>query len=129
MIKDGVFSMSGKGSLSLMELLDNLIERLNGLRTMFGILITGSLILSPIAILLSLIILLHPAFITFFLNREPFFGWLLLFSSIGTMFLSVLTLYFSVKEYRFFRSWSSRFNRYILSRKNIEEELSKNSTE
>jgi len=115
--------MSEGESVTLMELLDSIIDRVNCLRSMFIVLILGSLILSPTAIILSLIVIFHPLILFLLMRQQPFLAWILLSASIGTMLLSLITLYFSLKEYRFFTKWSKRYKDYMSKKERLEEEL------
>ncbi len=117
--------MSENENVSLLELLDNIIDRVNGLRSMFIYLIVGSLILSPAAIILSLIVIFHPLILFLLIRQQPLLAWILLSASIGTMLLSLITLYFSLKEYKFFTKWSKRYCNYLSRKERLEEELKK----
>lgn len=117
--------MSEGGGVSLLELLDSIIERVNSLRSMFFILILGSMILSPAAIILSLIVIFHPLILFLLMKQQPFLAWILFSASIGTMLLSLITLYFSLKEYRFFTKWGKRYKEYLMKKEKLEEELKK----
>ncbi|MEM3383528.1 MAG: hypothetical protein QXF43_06295 [Nitrososphaerales archaeon] len=110
---------------SLLETIDDLIYHMNDARLTFIIMSISSFIVAPIAIIVALVFVFHPALIRLMLIREPFFGIIFTIYIIFTVVASLIWLYLGLREYRFLSKWNERFKRYMSLKERIDRELQK----
>ncbi|MEM2873650.1 MAG: hypothetical protein QXD82_05745 [Nitrososphaerales archaeon] len=110
---------------SLLETIDDLIYHMNDARLTFIIMSISSFIIAPIAIIVALVFIFHPALIRLMLIREPVFGIIFTIYIIFTMIASLIWLYVGLREYRFLSKWNERFKKYMSLKERIDRELQK----
>ncbi len=110
---------------SLLETIDDLIYHMNDARLTFIAMSISSFIIAPIAIIVALVFIFHPALIRLMLIREPVFGIIFTIYIIFTVVASLIWLYVGLREYRFLSKWNERFKKYMSLKERIDRELQK----
>ncbi|MGB9658946.1 MAG: hypothetical protein ACPLY9_00270 [Nitrososphaerales archaeon] len=110
---------------SLLETVDDLIYHMNDARLTFIAMSISSFIIAPIAIIVALVFIFHPALIRLMLIREPVFGIIFTIYIIFTVVASLIWLYVGLREYRFLSKWNERFKKYMSLKEKIDRELQK----
>jgi len=104
----------------ILSLLDNFIEQIHEIRrTLIGVSISA-LILSPLAIALSIYLMLHPSFFAV-LEIENEFGVVLAALLSAVIVISSIWLLTGIKQYRSLSSWNNRYKEYIDEKQKIDK--------
>jgi len=108
---------------SIIEVMEGFIDKINQIRkTLLGISISA-LILAPLAIGLSLYLILHPHFF-FILDEYDEFG-LFLALSLGIMIvISISWLVLGIRQYLMLKSWNKKYSNYIQKKDQIDNQIS-----
>jgi len=103
----------------ILSLLDNFIEQIHEIRrTLIGVSISA-LILSPLAIALSIYLMLHPSFFAV-LEIENEFGLVLGVLLSAVIVISSIWLITGIRQYRSLSSWNTRYKEYIEEKQKID---------
>ena len=103
----------------ILSLLDNFIEQIHQIRrTLIGVSISA-LALSPLAIALSIYLMLHPSFFAI-LEIENEFGLVLSVLLGAVIIISSIWLITGIRQYRSLSSWNSRYKEYIEEKQKID---------
>ena len=104
----------------ILSLLDNFIEQIHQIRrTLIGVSISA-LALSPLAIALSIYLMLHPSFFAI-LEIENEFG-LVLAALLGAVIvISSIWLITGIRQYRSLSSWNNRYKEYVEEKQKIDK--------
>ena len=104
----------------ILSLLDDFIEQINQIRrTLFGVSISA-LILSPLAIILSIYLILHPSFFAI-LEIENEFGLVLTVLLSAVILISSIWLTTGIRQYLSLSSWNNRYKEYIEEKQKIDK--------
>lgn len=104
----------------ILSLLDDFIEQINQIRrTLFGVSISA-LLLSPLAIILSIYLILHPSFFAI-LEIENEFGLVLSVLLSAVILISSIWLTIGIRQYRSLSSWNNRYKEYIKEKQKIDK--------
>jgi hypothetical protein len=104
----------------ILSLLDDFIEQINQIRrTLFGVSISA-LLLSPLAIVLSIYLVLHPSFFAI-LEIENEFGLVLSVLLSAVILISLLWLITGIRQYRSLSSWNNRYKEYNEEKQKIDK--------
>lgn len=104
----------------ILSLLDDFIEQINQIRrTLFGVSISA-LLLSPLAIILSIYLILHPSFFAI-LEIENEFGLVLSVLLSAVILISSIWLITGIRQYRSLSSWNNRYKEYIEEKQKIDK--------
>ena len=104
----------------ILSLLDNFIEQIHQIRrTLLGVSISA-LVLSPLAIALSIYLMLHPSFFAV-LEIENEFGVVLAALLSAVIVISSIWLLTGIKQYRSLSSWNNRYKEYIDEKQKIDK--------
>src|SRR5215204_5918736 len=104
----------------ILSLLDNFIEQIHEIRrTLIGVSISA-LILSPLAIALSIYLMLHPSFFAV-LEIENEFGLVLGVLLSAVIVISSIWLITGIRQYRSLSSWNSRYKEYIEEKQKLDK--------
>ncbi len=96
---------------NILSLMDNFIEQITSIRkTLLGVSVSA-LILSPLAIGLSVYLIAHPSFFAI-LELENEFGLVLSILLGAVLVISSIWLTSGIKQYRSISSWGKRYNEY-----------------
>ena len=104
----------------ILSLLDNFIEQIHQIRrTLFGVSISA-LALSPLAIALSIYLMLHPSFFAI-LEIENEFGLVLSVLLGAVIIISSIWLITGIRQYRSLSSWNNRYKEYIEEKQKLDK--------
>jgi hypothetical protein len=104
----------------ILSLLDNFIDQIHQIRrTLLGVSISA-LVLSPLAIALSIYLMLHPSFFAV-LEIENEFGVVLAALLSAVIVISSIWLLTGIKQYRSLSSWNNRYKEYIEEKQKIDK--------
>ena len=104
----------------ILSLLDNFIEQIHQIRrTLLGVSISA-LALSPLAIALSIYLMLHPSFFAI-LEIENEFGLVLSVLLGAVIIISSIWLITGIRQYRSLSSWNNRYNEYIEEKQKLDK--------
>ena len=104
----------------ILSLLDNFIEQIHQIRrTLLGVSISA-LVLSPLAIALSIYLMLHPSFFAI-LEIENEFGLVLSVLLGAVIIISSIWLITGIRQYRSLSSWNNRYKEYIEEKQKIDK--------
>ena len=104
----------------ILSLLDDFIEQINQIRrTLFGVSISA-LILSPLAIILSIYLILHPSFFAI-LEIENEFGLVLTVLLSAVILISSIWLTTGIRQYLSLSSWNNRYKEYVEEKQKIDK--------
>lgn len=104
----------------ILSLLDNFIEQIHQIRrTLLGVSISA-LVLSPLAIALSIYLMLHPSFFAI-LEIENEFGLVLSVLLGAVIIISSIWLITGIRQYRSLSSWNNRYKEYIKEKQKLDQ--------
>lgn len=110
---------------NVITLMDNFIEQLLQTRKTLAVAFTlsiSSIFLTPLAIGISIFLLLHPSFFVI-LEKEDGFGIFLSILLIGIIIVSSTWLVTGIKQYRSIRSWNKNYNTFLKKREEIDRNI------
>jgi len=108
---------------SIIEVMDGFIDKINQIgKTLLGISISA-LILAPLAIGLSLYLILHPHFF-FILDEYDEFGIFLAISLVIIIIISVSWFVLGIRQYLMLKSWNKKYSRYIQRKDQVDNQIS-----
>ena len=104
----------------ILSLLDNFIDQIHQIRrTLLGVSISA-LVLSPLAITLSIYLMLHPSFFAI-LEIENEFGLVLSVLLGAVIIISSIWLITGIRQYRSLSSWNNRYKEYIEEKQKLDK--------
>ncbi len=104
----------------ILSLLDNFIEQIHQIRnTLLGVSVSA-LVLSPLAIALSIYLMLHPSFFAI-LEIENEFGLVLSVLLGAVIIISSIWFITGIRQYRSLSSWNNRYNEYIEEKQKLDK--------
>lgn len=107
---------------NILTLMDNFIEQIFQIRrTLLGVSICA-LILSPIAIGLSIFLIRHPSFFSI-LEIQNEFGIILGFLLLAMISISSIWFVIGTRQYRKIGSWSKRYKEFMSEKEQIDRKL------
>jgi isocitrate/isopropylmalate dehydrogenase len=107
---------------NILILMDSFIQQITGIRkTLLGVSISA-LILAPLAIGLSLYLIVHPSFFAV-LEIENEFGLVLSTLMGAVLVISSIWLISGIKQYLSMGRWSKRYNEYIKAKEEIDRKI------
>ena len=114
-----------KTSQNIISLMDNFIEQLLQARRTLVVAFTlsiSSIILAPLAVGLSIFLLLHPSFFVA-LENEDEFGIFLGILLVGIIIVSSIWLVMGIRQYRSIKSWNKKYSMFIKKREEIDRNI------
>jgi hypothetical protein len=131
--EDNNEDISNTARQNIISLMDNYIEQLLQARRTLVVAFTlsiSSIILAPLAIGLSIFLLLHPSFFlllhpSFFvaLENEDEFGIFLSVMLAGIIIVSSIWLLTGIKQYRSIKSWNKKYDMFLKKREEIDRNI------
>jgi hypothetical protein len=107
---------------NILSLMDSFIEQITNIRrTLLGVSISA-LILAPLAIGLSVYLILHPSFFAI-LEIENEFGLVLSILLGAVLIISSIWLTSGIRQYRSMSSWSKRYNEYKKEKEDMDRKI------
>ena len=104
----------------ILSLLDNFIEQIHQIRnTLLGVSVSA-LVLSPLAIALSIYLMLHPSFFAI-LEIENEFGLVLSVLLGAVIIISSIWFITGIRQYRSLSSWNNRYKDYIEEKQKLDK--------
>ena len=107
---------------NILSLMDSFIEQITSIRkTLLGVSISA-LLLAPLAIGLSIYLILHPSFFAI-LEIENEFGLVLSILLMAILIISSIWLVSGIRQYRSINSWSERYNAYKKEKEDMDRKI------
>jgi hypothetical protein len=111
-----------KSRENILSLMDSFIEQITNIRrTLLGVSISA-LVLAPLAIGLSVYLILHPSFFAI-LEIENEFGLVLSILLGAVLIISSIWLISGIRQYRSMSSWSKRYNEYKKEKEDMDRKI------
>ena len=108
---------------SIIEVIEGFIDKIDQTRkTLLGISLSA-LILAPLAIGLSIYLILHPHFF-FILDEYDEFGIFLGVSLAIIIIISISWLVLGIRQYMILKSWNKKYSNYIQRKDQIDNQIS-----
>jgi hypothetical protein len=123
--EDNNEDISNTARQNIISLMDNYIEQLLQARRTLVVAFTlsiSSIILAPLAIGLSIFLLLHPSFFIA-LENEDEFGIFLSVMLAGIIIVSSIWLLTGIKQYRSIKSWNKKYDMFLKKREEIDRNI------
>jgi uncharacterized membrane protein len=117
--------ISNTARQNIISLMDNFIEQLLQARRTLIVAFTlsiSSIILAPLAIGLSIFLLLHPSFFIA-LEKEDEFGIFLCILLAGIIIVSSIWLVTGIRQYRSIKSWNKKYSMFLKKREEIDRNI------
>jgi hypothetical protein len=116
------FSTHATARENLLSLMDSFIEQVTSIRkTLLGVSISA-LVLAPLAIGLSVYLILHPSFFAI-LEIENEFGLVLSILLIAVLIISSIWLVSGIRQYKSINSWSKRYREYKKEKEDFDRKI------
>ena len=107
---------------NILSLVDSFIDQIFQIRkTMRGVSISA-IILAPLAIALSIYLLLNPSFFAV-LEVEDEFGFILSILLGAVIIISSIWIITGIRQYRLVDSWNKRYNEYMNDKEEIDRKI------
>ena len=107
---------------NILSLMDSFIEQITSIRkTLLGVSISA-LILAPLAIGLSVYLILHPSFFAI-LEIENEFGLVLSILLVAVLIISSIWFASGIRQFRSISSWSKRYSGYKKEKEDMDRKI------
>jgi hypothetical protein len=107
---------------NILSLMDGFIEQITSIRkTLLGVSISA-LILAPLAIGLSVYLILHPSFFAI-LEIENEFGLVLSILLVAVLIISSIWFVSGIRQFSSISSWSKRYNEYKKEKEDMDKKI------
>ena len=107
---------------NILSLMDGFIEQITSIRkTLLGVSISA-LVLAPLAIGLSVYLILHPSFFAI-LEIENEFGLLLSILLVAVLIISSIWFASGIRQFRSISSWSKRYNEFKKEKEDMDKKI------
>ena len=116
---------SNIASQNIISLMDNFIEQLLQARRTLVVAFTlsiSSIILAPLAVGISIYLLLHPSFFVALENQDEF-GIFLTILLVGIIIVSSIWLVTGIRQYRSIKSWNKKYDMFVKKREEIDRNI------
>jgi hypothetical protein len=107
---------------NILSLMDSFIEQITSIRKTLLRVSISALFLSPLAIGLSVYLILHPSFFAI-LEIENEFGSVLTILLGAVFIISSIWLLSGIRQYRSIRPWSKRYNEYKKEKEDMDRRI------
>jgi hypothetical protein len=110
---------------NVISLMDSFIEQLSQTKKTLVLafsLSISSIVLAPLAVGLSIFLILHPSFFAI-LEKEEEFGVFLMILLAGIIIVSLTWLVTGFKQYRSISSWNKKYNLFLKKKKAIDTDI------
>jgi hypothetical protein len=119
MVEEGEKPATRKDVLGL---IDSFIEQIQQIRKiLFGMSISA-MVLAPLAIALSVYLMVHPSFYAV-LDTEDEFGFVLSILLGAVIMISAIWLVTGIKEYRSMSTWKGRYAQYMKEKEELDRKI------
>ena len=116
---------SNIASQNIISLMDNFIEQLLQAKRTLVVAFTlsiSSIILAPLAVGISIYLLLHPSFFVALENQDEF-GIFLTILLVGIIIVSSIWLVTGIRQYRSIKSWNKKYDMFVKKREEIDRNI------
>lgn len=113
-------SSSSRGNI--LELLDSFIDQIQQLRRIMLGMSVSAIILAPLAIALSVYLVLHPTFYAI-LETENEFGHVLSIMLAAVIVISGIWLATGIRQYRSMNNWKVKYDEYSKEKEEIDKKI------
>ena len=107
---------------NILSLMDSFIEQITSIRKTLLRVSISALLLAPLAIGLSVYLILHPSFFAI-LEIENEFGLVLSILLGAVLIISSIWLISGIRQYRSMSSWSKRYNEYKKEKEDMDRKI------
>jgi hypothetical protein len=113
---------TAKSRESILTLMDSFIEQITSIRKVHLGVSISALLLAPLAIGLSVYLILHPSFFTI-LEIENEFGLVLSILIWAVLIISSVWLASGIRQYKSISSWSKRYEDYKKGKEDMDRKI------
>ncbi len=106
----------------ILALLDGFIQQIHNIRRILLGMSVSAIILGPLAIALSIYLLLHPSFFAI-LERENEFGLVLTVLLGAVIIISGIWLVTGIRQYYSMNQWKKRYDEYLKEKEAIDRKI------
>ncbi len=114
--------MTFSGRQDVLTLLDGFIQQIQNIRRILLGVSISAIVLSPLAIVLSIYLLLHPSFFAL-LDTEDEFGLILTVLLGAVIIISAIWLFTGIRQYRSMSQWKKRYEEYQRGKEAIDRKI------
>ena len=107
---------------NILSLVDSFIEQIFQIRNILRGVSISAMILAPLAIALSIYLLLNPSFFAV-LEVEDEFGFILSILLGAVIIISSIWIVTGIRQYRLVDSWNKRYNEYINDKEEVDRKI------
>lgn len=106
----------------ILSLMDSFIEQVQQVRRILVGVSVSAIVLAPLAIVLSIYLLLHPSFFAV-LEIENEFGLILSILLGAVIFISAIWLLTGIRQYRSMSAWKGRYSEYSRQKEEMDKKI------
>jgi len=106
----------------VLALIDSFIEQIQQIRKILFGMSVSAIVLAPLAIVLSVYLLVHPSFFNV-LDTENEFGLVLSILLGAVIIISVIWLVTGIKQYRSMSTWKGRYAQYMKEKEELDRKI------
>ena len=106
----------------ILTLIDDFIEQIQRIRKILFGMSVSAIVLAPLALALSIYLILHPSFFAV-LEIENDFGFVLIILLGAVITISGIWLFTGIKQYRSMSTWKSRYDQYSQQKEEIDRKI------
>lgn len=107
----------------ILSLLDSFIEQIQQIRKLLLGVSLSAIILAPLALGLSIYLVLHPSFFAV-LEIENEFGLVLSIMLGAVIVISVVWLFTGIRQYQSMTAWKDRYSDYVRQKEQMDKKIS-----
>ncbi|MEW5840963.1 MAG: hypothetical protein AB1753_08160, partial [Thermoproteota archaeon] len=116
---------SGSGEVKredILSLMDDFIEQVQRIKNILFGMSLSAIILAPLAIALSLYLIIHPSFFAV-LEIENEFGLVLSILLASVIAISAIWLFTGIRQYRSMGAWKDRYKEYSSKKEEMDQKI------
>ena len=106
----------------ILTLIEDFIDQIQRIRKILFGMSVSAIVLAPLAIALSIYLMLHPSFFAI-LEIENDFGLVLIILLGAVIMISGIWLFTGIKQYRSMSTWKSRYDEYSQQKEEIDRKI------
>ena len=106
----------------ILTLIEDFIEQIQRIRKILFGMSVSAIVLAPLAITLSIYLILHPSFFAI-LEIENDFGLVLIILLGAVIMISGIWLFTGIKQYRSMSTWKSRYDQYSQQKEEMDRKI------
>ncbi|HEX7033761.1 MAG TPA: hypothetical protein VF172_12255 [Nitrososphaera sp.] len=107
---------------NILELLDSFIDQIQQLRRIMLGMSVSAIVLAPLAIAVSIYLVLHPTFYAI-LETENEFGLILSIMLAAVIFISGIWLGTGIRQYRSMSNWKVKYDEYTKEKEDMDKKI------